>query len=106
MKVRYEVLGTLLTIKNIINYFVFIGSHGIFQGSALKTVLSVLFFLKCIKKKYIRSTWAEQFYLVLFSSFIEFLWILNSRSSHFVFLGARARFQDFLLKNYVLVFFC
>ena len=35
---RYVILGTLtlLTIKNIINYFVCVGSRGIFQGSALK----------------------------------------------------------------------
>ena len=64
---------TLLTIKNIINYFVCVGSRRIFQGSTLKTVFSVLFFLKCIKKNHFRSTWAEQFYLVLFLPFIVFL---------------------------------
>ena len=54
MKGRSEVLGTLtlLTIKNIIT---------ILQDSTLKTVFSVLFFLKCIKKKHFRSTQAEQF---------------------------------------------
>ena len=48
MKARYVIIGTLtlLTIKNIINYFVCIGSRGIFQGSALKTVFPVLFFFK------------------------------------------------------------
>ena len=48
MKARYVIIGTLtlLTIKNIINYFVCIGSCGIFQGSALKTVFPVLFFFK------------------------------------------------------------
>ena len=68
MKAKYVILGTLalLTIKNIINYFVCIGSRGIFQGSTLKTVFSKLFFLKCIKKKHFRSTWEEQFYLVSF----------------------------------------
>ena len=72
---RYVVLGalTLVAIKNIINYFVCVGSHGIFQGSALKTVFSVLFFLKCIKKKHFISTGAEKFYLVLFYSSIVFL---------------------------------
>ena len=75
MKTRYVIWGkpTLLTIKNTINYFVCVGSCGIFQGSALKTVFSVLFFLKCIKKKHFRSTWAEQFCLVLFLSFTVFL---------------------------------
>ena len=64
---RYVILGTLtlLTIKNIINYFVCVASLGMFQGSALKKIFSVLFFLKCIKKKHFRSTWAEQLYLVL-----------------------------------------
>ena len=72
---RYVVLGalTLVAIKNIINYFVCVGSHGIFQGSALKTVFSVLFFLKCIKKKHFISTGAEKLYLVLFYSSIVFL---------------------------------
>ena len=72
---RYVILGTLtlLTIKNIINYFVCVGSLGMFEGSALKKIFSVLFFLKCIKKKHFRSTWAEQFYLILFWSFIVFL---------------------------------
>ena len=42
-----------------INYFVRVGSRGIIQSSALKTVFFVLFFLKCIKKKHFRSTWAE-----------------------------------------------
>ena len=67
MKGRYVILGalTLLTIKNIINYFVCVGSREI--------VFSVLFILKCIKKKHFRSTWAEQFYLVLFKSSIVFL---------------------------------
>ena len=51
---RYVILGTLTlsTIKNIINYFVYVGSRRIFQGSALKIFFSVLFFLKCIKKKH------------------------------------------------------
>ena len=40
----------MLTVKNIINYFVCVRSRGVFQGSALKSVFSVLFFLKCIKK--------------------------------------------------------
>ena len=71
MKARYVIIGTLtlLTIKKIINYFVSILSRGMFQGSALKTVFSVLFFLKCVRKKNFRSTWAEQFYLVLFYPF-------------------------------------
>ena len=71
MNARYVIIGTLtlLTIKKIINYFVSIGSRGISQGSDLKTVFSVLFFSKCIKKKNFRSTWAEQFYLVLFYPF-------------------------------------
>ena len=71
MKVRYVIIGTLtlLTMKKIINYFVSIGSRGVFQGSALKTVFSVLFFSKCIKKKNFRSTWTEHFYLVLFYPF-------------------------------------
>ena len=75
MKARYAILGTLalLTITKIINYFVYVGSGGIFQDSALKIVFSVLFFLKWIKKKHFRSTWTEQFYLVLFTSFIVFL---------------------------------
>ena len=75
MKARYVIWGkpTLLTIKNTINYFVRVGSCGIFQGSALKTVFSVPFFLKCIKKKHFTSTWAEQFCLLLFLSFIVFL---------------------------------
>ena len=65
-KARYVILGTLtlLTIKNIINYFMCVGSLGMFQGSALKKIFSVLFFLKWIKKKHFRSTWAEQLYLV------------------------------------------
>ena len=52
MKERCVIWGkpTLSTIKNIINYFVCVVSRGVFQGSALKTVFSVLFFLKCIKK--------------------------------------------------------
>ena len=72
---RYVVLGalTLVAIKNIINYFVCVGSHGIFQGSALKTVFSLLFFLRCIKKKHFISTGPEKFYLVLFYSSIVFL---------------------------------
>ena len=51
---RYVILGTLTlsTIKNIINYFVYVGSRRIFQGSALKIFFSVLFFLKCYKKKH------------------------------------------------------
>ena len=75
MKARYVVLGkrTLLTIKNIINYLVCVGSRGIFQGSDIKTVFSVLFFIRCIKKNHFRTTWAEQFYLVLFLSFTVFL---------------------------------
>ena len=52
MKARYVILGkpTLLTIKNIINYFVCVGARGIFQGSDIKTAFFVVFFLKCIKK--------------------------------------------------------
>ena len=66
---RYVILGTLtlLTINDIINYFVCVGPRRIFRGSALKIVFSVLFFLNCIKEKHFRSTWAEQFYLVLFN---------------------------------------
>ena len=61
--VRYVILGTLklLSMKKIINYFVCVESHGIFQGSALKIVFSVLFFLNCVKKKHFRSTWTENF---------------------------------------------
>ena len=68
MKARYVILGksALLNIKNTINYFVCVWPRRIFQGSDIKTVFSVLFFLKCIKKKHFRSTRAEQFYLVLF----------------------------------------
>ena len=64
---RYVILGTLtlLTIKNIINYFVCVGSREIFQGSALKKFFSVLFFFKCIKKMHFRSSWAEQLHFVL-----------------------------------------
>ena len=72
----------MLTIKNIINYFVCVESRGVCQGSALKTVFSVLFFLKCIKKNHFRSTWAEQFYLVLFLPFIVLLLTLNWRNSY------------------------
>ena len=75
MKTRYVILGTLnlLTVKNIINSFVCVGSRGIFQGLAFKILFSVLFFLKSIKKKHFRSTWDKQFYLVLFWSFTVFL---------------------------------
>ena len=75
MKARYVILGkrALLTIKNIINYLVCVGSREIFQGSDIKTVFSVLFFIKCMKKNHFRTTWAEQFYLVLFLSFTVFL---------------------------------
>ena len=64
---RYVILGTLtlLTIKNIINCFMCVGSREIFQGSALKKFISVLFFFKCIKKKHFRSSWAEELHLVL-----------------------------------------
>ena len=87
MKARYVIIGTLtLTIKKSI------GSRRIFQGSALKTVFSVLFFSKCIKKKNFRSTWSEQFYLVLFYpfSYSSRFWIQET-----VMLGARVRFQAF-----------
>ena len=57
------------------------------------------FLMNCFKYKPFRSTLDEEFHLILLSSFIVSIWILNTRSSHFVFLGARARFQVFLLKN-------
>ena len=52
MKARYIILGKpiLLTMKNIINYFVCVGSRKIIQGSDIKTIFSVLFFLKLIKR--------------------------------------------------------
>ena len=94
MKTRYVIWRkpTLLTINNIINYFVCVGSRGIFQGSALKTVFSVLVFLKCIKKKHLRSNWAEQFYLVLFYplSYSSRFWVQET-----AILGARMIFQVF-----------
>ena len=63
---RYVILGTLtlLTIKNIINYFVFSFPRNI-SRFCFNNFFSVLFFWKCIKKKHFRSTWAEQLYLVL-----------------------------------------
>ena len=51
--VRYVILGTLklLTMKEIINYFVCVESHGIFQGSALKIVFFCAIFLKLCQKE-------------------------------------------------------
>ena len=65
-----------------------------FSRSRFEYCFCVLFW-----KKPFRSTLDEEFNLTLLSSFIVSIWILNTRSSHFVFLGARARFQGFLLKN-------
>ena len=64
---RYVILGTLtlLTIRNIINYFVCV-------GSALRFFFCAIF-LKMYQKKYFRPTWVEQLYLVLHQSSIVFL---------------------------------
>ena len=49
---RYVILGTLtlLTIKNIINYFVCLVSLGIFQGSAL-TIFFLCYFSENVSKR-------------------------------------------------------
>ena len=83
-----------------------IGSHEIFQGPALDIVFFLLFFMNWFECKHFRYTLDEHLHLILLLSFIMSIYILNSRSSNLMFLGARARFQAFLLKNYFLVFFC
>ena len=95
MKTRYVIWSkpTLLTINNIINYFVCVGCRGIYQGSA--TVFSVLVFLKCIKKKHFRSNWAEQFYLVLV---YPLSYSSRFRVQETAILGARMIFQAFCSK--------
>ena len=59
---------------------------------------------KLVKQTYFMSSSIEQFHLIVFSSFVVSVQILNSRSNNFVFLGTRAKFQNFLLKKYVLAF--
>ena len=83
----------------------FLGACARFQVSSSKNYVLVCFSLNCIKDKHFRFISGEQFHLILLLSFMVCVYILNSRSSHFVLSGARARFQVLLLKNQVLVFF-
>ena len=73
-KMSVQVPITFTNLRLTISCFFFV-THGIFQSLALKTLFLfcfvllfffLIFFLKCVKKKYFRSTWAEKFNLVLF----------------------------------------
>ena len=77
-----------------------------FSRSRIRNYIFVLFLMNWFKCKPFRSTLDEEFHLILLSSFTVSIQRLNSRSSHFVFIGARARFPVFLLQKYVLVFLC
>ena len=64
------------------NYFVCVGSPGIFQGSNKKTAFFVVFFLKCTKKIILGLLGLNSFIQYVFDPLIVFLQILNSRNSH------------------------
>ena len=76
-----------------------------FWRSCFEYCFCVLFLMNSFKYKHFRSTLYEKFHLVLPSSFIVSISVLNSRSSHFVFLGAHGIFRVSPSKKYVLVFF-
>ena len=61
----------------------------------------VLFFMNWFEYKQFRSTLDKDLHLILPLFFIVSIYVLNSWSSHLVFLGVHATFQVFLLKNYV-----
>ena len=70
-----------------------------FSRSHFRNYIFPLFMMNWFKHKNFRSTFDEDLYLVLLSSFIVSIQVLNSRRSHFMFLGARARFQASLGKK-------
>ena len=51
------------------------------------------------KYKPCRSTLDEELHLIVLSSFIVSIYVLNTKSSDFVFLGACVIFQTFLFKK-------
>ena len=77
-----------------------------FSRFHFRNYIFVLFLMNWFKYKHFRSTLDEDLHLILPSFFIVSIYVLNSRSSHFVLLGARARFQVFLFKKYILVLLC
>ena len=70
-----------------------------FSRSLFRNCIFVLFLVNWFKYKPFRPTLDEDLHLILLSFFIVWIQVLNSRICHFVFLGARARFQAFFVKK-------
>ena len=76
-----------------------------FSRSHFRNCIFVLSLMNWFKYKPSRSTLNQDLHLILAPSFILSIQVLNSRSSHFLFLGARARFQVFFVKKVCFVVF-